>query len=66
MEAQTNDLRDAVKSDDAARIRRATETLGATLQQIGQSAYGQQGQQPGTNDGKKPDEGVVEGEYRAM
>ncbi len=60
VEAQTNDLRDAVKSDDTARIQRASETLGATLQQIGQGS-----QQPNA-DGNKPDEGVVEGEYRAV
>jgi molecular chaperone DnaK len=71
VEAQTNDLRDAIKSDDVARIKRAAETLGATLMQIGQSAYAQgqpkaDGGQP--QNGNKPgsDEGVVEGEYRSV
>lgn len=56
--------------DDAARITRATESLSAALQQIGQSAYGQgqgqqEGGQPQDGDGKN-DDGVVEGEYRAV
>jgi molecular chaperone DnaK len=70
VEAQTNDLRDALKSDDVNRIKRASETLQATLMRIGQAAHGQA--QPGTESGQpnaeggKPDEGVVEGEYRAV
>jgi molecular chaperone DnaK len=73
VEAQTNDLRDALKSDDVTRIKRASETLQATLMRIGQGAYGQaqpgtEGGQPNANgaNGAKPDEGVVEGEYRAV
>ncbi len=63
-EAQINDLRDAMKSDDLNRIRRATDALQATLSRIGQSAYAQAA---GSSDGsQKPDEGVVEGEYRAV
>jgi molecular chaperone DnaK len=66
-EAQMNDLRDALKTDDINRIKRATESLQQTLTRIGQSAYSQQpgadGQTP--QDGKG-DEGVVEGEYRSV
>jgi molecular chaperone DnaK len=70
VEAQVNDLRDALKSDDVARITRAGETLQATLMRIGQAAYGPTqpgaaGEQPNAPGGK-PDEGVVEGEYRAV
>lgn len=63
-----NDLRDALKSDDINRIRRASESLQATMSRIGQNAYASQ---PGTggatpsSDGKG-DEGVVEGEYRSV
>jgi molecular chaperone DnaK len=68
-EAQINDLRDALKSDDAARIQRAAEALQATVQKIGAASYASDaaaaddgaGAQPG-----KTDDGVVEGEYRAV
>jgi molecular chaperone DnaK len=67
-EGLMNDLRDALKTDDAARITRATESLSAALQQIGQNAYSQGQAQPNADveGGSKPDEGVVEGEYRAV
>jgi molecular chaperone DnaK len=69
-EGLMNDLRDALKTEDAARITRAGEALSAALQQIGQSAYSQgqpqpEGGQPQNGNGKN-DEGVVEGEYRAV
>ncbi|MCX7938149.1 MAG: molecular chaperone DnaK [Thermoflexales bacterium] len=63
-EGQINDLREAMKSDDLNRIRRATEALQMTLSRIGQAAYAQAA---GSGDGsRKPDEGVVEGEYRTV
>ena len=77
-EGQINDLRDAVKAGEINRIKRATETLQQTLMRIGQGMYGQQGSQqqggqPNTDGaGKaggvddKRDDGVVEGEYRAV
>jgi molecular chaperone DnaK len=71
-EGQINDLRDAVKAGEINRIKRATETLQQTLMRIGQGAYGQAGQQGGQpNNGNaggdnKNDDGVVEGEYRAV
>jgi len=71
-EGLMNDLRDALKTEDAARITRAGEALSAALQQIGQNAYGQgqpqpEGGQPQNGNGNgKNDEGVVEGEYRAV
>ncbi len=70
VEGQINDLRDALKAGEVNRIKRATETVQQTLMRIGQSAY-QQGDQPGANGagnagGAKPDDGVVEGEYRAV
>jgi molecular chaperone DnaK len=73
-EGQANDLRDAVKAGEINRMKRATETLQQTLMRIGQGAYGQPGQQggptnPDVNAGgtdNKNDDGVVEGEYRAV
>ncbi|PJF48919.1 MAG: molecular chaperone DnaK [Chloroflexi bacterium] len=67
-EGKMNDLRDALKSDDINRIRRATESLQATMSRIGQSAYTSQtgaGSATPSGDGKG-DEGVVEGEYRSV
>jgi molecular chaperone DnaK len=66
-EAAINDLRDALKSDDLARIKRATESLQSIVQRIGQAAYQQPGNAQGPSQGGGAnDEGVVEGEYRAM
>jgi len=66
-EAKINDLRDALKSDDLNRIRRATEALQTVTARIGQSAYTAQAGQAGSasTDGKS-DAGVVEGEYRSV
>ncbi len=66
-EAKINDLRDALKSDDLNRIRRATEALQMVTARIGQSAYTAQAGQAGSasTDGKS-DAGVVEGEYRSV
>jgi len=66
-EAKINDLRDALKSDDLNRIRRATEALQTVTARIGQSVYTAQAGQAGSasTDGKS-DAGVVEGEYRSV
>jgi molecular chaperone DnaK len=62
-EGAVNDLRDALKSDDLARIQRATESLQSIASRIGQAAY----QQPSdTQEPPKREDGVVEGEYRAV
>jgi molecular chaperone DnaK len=63
-EAQINDLREALKSDDLARIKRASETLQQTAMRIGRAAYGAAA--PGDAEPNKGEDGVVEGEYRAM
>ncbi len=64
-EAKINDLRDALKSDDLNRIRRATEALQTVTARIGQSAYTAQAGSASSTDGKS-DAGVVEGEYRSV
>ncbi len=64
-EAAINDLRDALKTDDLARIQRLTTNLQGVLSRIGQGAY--DGASSSTSqDGNKSDSGVVEGEYRAV
>ncbi len=73
VEGKMNDLRDALKTDDANRIKRATEALQQATMQVGGAAYGasgatggstQQGTDGAQRPGGQPDEGVVEGEYR--
>jgi molecular chaperone DnaK len=66
-EAKINDLRDALKSDDLNRIRRATDALQTVTARIGQSAYtAQAGQSNSAGTDGKGDTGVVEGEYRSV
>ncbi len=67
-EGKMNDLRDALKTDDINRIKRASESLQATMSRIGQNIYTSQpgaGGATPSGDGKG-DEGVVEGEYRSV
>ncbi len=60
-EAQINDLRAALKSDDIDRIRRTADALMATAQKIGAATQSD----AGSGEPPKDDDGVVEGEYRA-
>jgi molecular chaperone DnaK len=75
IESKVNDLREALKGDDAARIKRLSEELQQALYAISQQLYQQQGGQapgsvPGGN-GHGPSSGngrsegdVVEGQFR--
>jgi molecular chaperone DnaK len=75
IEGKVKDLREALKSEDTARIKKLSEELQQAFYAISQQLY-QQGQQaaaaPGGNGhgpaaGPQPgetDEGVVEGEFR--
>ena len=69
IEGQINDLRDALKTEDTNRIKKATEALqqaSASIYQAGQQASAAEGTgQPEKGNGK-PDEGVVEGEFRSV
>jgi len=69
IEGQINDLRDALKTEDTNRIKKATEALqqaSASIYQAGQQAGAAEGTgQPEKGNGK-PDEGVVEGEFRSV
>lgn len=69
-EAAMNDMRDALKTDDLNRITKATEAL-QTLATKLNAAANTGGAQPGNSEppnesGPANDEGVVEGEYRAV
>ena len=61
-EAAINDLRDAVKSDDLNRIKRATDALQQAASQIGSTAA--EGNSKSGGESTENSEGVVEGEYR--
>jgi molecular chaperone DnaK len=56
-------LRDAINSDDDARIRTSMEALQQTLYTLGQNAYSADGDDQNGAGSRKKDEGVVEGEY---
>jgi molecular chaperone DnaK len=72
VEDQVASLRQAMSSDDVETIRRSTDELMSTVQQIGAAAYQQQGPEAGPppEDGQGPGEGgpegedVVDGEFR--
>jgi molecular chaperone DnaK len=72
VESKVKDLREAVQGDDKARIQNLIDALQSDLQAIGQAAYQQPGEAPGTpgaqppqgEDGAGDDEDVVEGEFR--
>ncbi|HJW89607.1 MAG TPA: molecular chaperone DnaK [Anaerolineales bacterium] len=69
IENKVRDLREAIKGDDTAQIRRLSEDLQNAFHAISQQMYAQQqASQPGANgqrDGRPEDEGeVVEGEFR--
>jgi len=72
IESKIEEVRQAMKGDDVARIRRAMEELKQASYALGQQMYGQpQAQyQPGGGPGPgttgPSDEGVVEGEFREM
>ena len=75
VETEVVNVRKALESEDAAKIKSATEQLFQVVQQIGASVYQQQGpaagptaggEEPGSGDQKKPggDDNVVDGEFR--
>jgi molecular chaperone DnaK len=70
IEDKIEEVRQAMKGDDVARIRRAMEELKQASYAMSQQMYGQPqaGYQPGGKSGPTgpTDEGVVEGEFREM
>jgi len=65
VEGQINDLREALKTDDVNRIKKATEALQSASADIYKASQPQGGADTGDAN-KKDDGGVVEGEYRAV
>ncbi|HEY3289680.1 MAG TPA: molecular chaperone DnaK [Anaerolineae bacterium] len=66
-EGALNDLRDALKTDDMNRIKKATEALQQKAANLSSSPEG--GTHPGDDHqpkGPENDEGVVEGEFRSV
>ena len=72
LEGKINDVRDAVKTDDIDRMRRATEALQQASMKLGENMYagqpgtGPEGRHDGGSDGKSASgnpEDVVEGEF---
>ncbi|MGE5123011.1 MAG: molecular chaperone DnaK [Acidobacteriaceae bacterium] len=75
VETEVANVKKALESEDAAKIKSATEQLFQVIQQIGASVYQQQGpaagpsaggEEPGSGDQGKPDgdDNVVDGEFR--
>jgi molecular chaperone DnaK len=73
VEAKVSDVRQVMNSEDAARIKTATDALFQEIQKIGAAAYQQPGPQAGPapdpgaapgNPGEPPDENIVDGEFR--
>ncbi len=68
IERRISDLRQAVNTDDTARIRRLTEELQQAANQMGQVSQQAQQQANGSADGQatdgRPEGDVVEGEFR--
>ncbi|MGA9351139.1 MAG: molecular chaperone DnaK [Anaerolineae bacterium] len=72
IEGKIEEVRQAMKTDDVARIRRAMEELKQASYAMSQQMYGQPQAQyqpgggPGSGTTGPADEGVVEGEFREM
>jgi molecular chaperone DnaK len=67
VDAQIAQLREALNTEDTARIRQLTEAVQRAAMAVGEAAYRQQesAQQPGATERTGSDEDIVEGEYEA-
>ncbi|MBM3934306.1 MAG: molecular chaperone DnaK [SAR202 cluster bacterium] len=73
IEKKVTEVRDAIKANDASKIRSTMTELSAAMQKVGQAVYSQPGadptggQQGGPSDaGKKDGDNTVEGEFREV
>ncbi|MBM4467413.1 MAG: molecular chaperone DnaK [Chloroflexi bacterium] len=66
IESKIEEVRQAMKGDDVARIRRVMEELKQASYAMSQQMYGQPQAQYGPGAAGPADEGVVEGEFREM
>ena len=69
VEEKVKAVRDALSSNDIARLRSLTEELESAMQRIGQDVYSQNGASAGAGSQgptSESDSGTVEGEYREV
>ena len=69
VEDKVKAVRDALSSNDSARLRSATDELESAMQRIGQDVYSQNGATAGAGSqgpSSESDSGTVEGEYREV
>jgi molecular chaperone DnaK len=69
VEEKVKVVRDALSSNDIARLRSATDELESAMQRIGQDVYSQNGASAGAGSqgpASESDSGTVEGEYREV
>jgi len=70
VEEKVRRLREALSGQDITPVRRAMDDLAYSLQQAGAAVYGQQAgvgqEQRPTEEGKGPESGTIEGEYREV
>ncbi len=69
VEDKVKAVRDALSSNDSARLRSATDELESAMQRIGQDVYSQNGATAGVGSQgptSESDSGTVEGEYREV
>ena len=69
VEEKVKAVRDALSSNDIARLRSLTEELESAMQRIGQDVYSQNGASAGAGSqgpASESDSGTVEGEYREV
>ena len=72
IEAKVAELREALKGDDASRIKRLTEEVQQATHALSQQMYAQQGRDTtagpaaagSSNGGSQPEGEVIEGEFR--
>jgi hypothetical protein len=66
IEAQINDLRQAMTAEDLGRIRQLTEALQQMVSALAQQAYAGQGAGQGPSGGTPSGGNTVEGEFREV
>jgi len=63
LESQIAELREAIQTEDAGRIRSLTESIQQTAMSLGEAMYQQQPDAPDTGNGDGEDEDIIEGEF---
>lgn len=75
IESKVSQVRTALQGQDIASVKQATQELSTAMQQLGSKIYqqpgtpgggGQGGSEGGSGQGKPPEPGTVEGEFREV